>query len=107
MDNVQNCDSYRCNPTEWIQAVRRQRREHDHSPTSGAEIKNGGAIPPLPHMPARRGVWKIKRNENFIFSLSLWSRALLEKQPVVEPLVKFSTFYGTRRVFFCFYLFEL
>jgi hypothetical protein len=25
-------------------------READHSPPSSAEVKNGGAIPPLPHM---------------------------------------------------------
>jgi hypothetical protein len=25
-------------------------READHSPLSSAEVKNGGAIPPLPHM---------------------------------------------------------
>jgi hypothetical protein len=31
--------------------VKRQRREADHSPPSGAEIKNG-AIPPLPHTPS-------------------------------------------------------
>jgi hypothetical protein len=29
--------------------VKRPRREVDHSPTSSAEIKNIGAIPPLPH----------------------------------------------------------
>jgi hypothetical protein len=25
-------------------------READHSPASSAEVKNGGAMPPLPHM---------------------------------------------------------
>jgi hypothetical protein len=29
--------------------------EADHSPPSRAEVKNGGAIPPLPHMYSRRG----------------------------------------------------
>jgi hypothetical protein len=29
-------------------AVKRQERESDHSPPSSSEIKNGGAIPPLP-----------------------------------------------------------
>jgi hypothetical protein len=28
--------------------VQRQGREADHSPSFGAEVKNGGAIPPLP-----------------------------------------------------------
>jgi hypothetical protein len=30
--------------------VKRPEREADHSPPSSAEVKNGGAIPPLPHM---------------------------------------------------------
>jgi hypothetical protein len=30
--------------------VKRQGREADHSPPSSAEVKNGGAIPPLPYM---------------------------------------------------------
>jgi hypothetical protein len=30
--------------------VKRLRREADHSPPSSAEVKNGGAIPPLPYM---------------------------------------------------------
>jgi hypothetical protein len=30
--------------------VQRPRREADHSPPSTAEVKNGGAIPPLPHI---------------------------------------------------------
>jgi hypothetical protein len=29
--------------------VKRQGRETDHSPLSSPEVKNGGAIPPLPH----------------------------------------------------------
>jgi hypothetical protein len=30
--------------------VKRPGREADHSPQSSAEVKNGGAIPPLPNM---------------------------------------------------------
>jgi hypothetical protein len=30
--------------------VKREWREADHSPLSSAEVKNGGIIPPLPHM---------------------------------------------------------
>jgi hypothetical protein len=42
-------------PIQWgtgvlSPAVKRPKRETDHSPPSGAEVKNGGAIPPLPHM---------------------------------------------------------
>jgi hypothetical protein len=29
--------------------VKRLEREGDHSPTSGAEVKNDGVIPSLPH----------------------------------------------------------
>jgi hypothetical protein len=32
--------------------VKRPGREADHSPPSNAEVKNGGAIPPLSHMPS-------------------------------------------------------
>jgi hypothetical protein len=32
--------------------VKRPGREADHSPPSSAEVKNGGAIPPLSHMPS-------------------------------------------------------
>jgi hypothetical protein len=35
--------------------VKRQGREADHSPTSSAEVKNGGAIPPIPDTSSRRG----------------------------------------------------
>jgi hypothetical protein len=31
-------------------------READHSPPSSAEVKNGGAIPPLPHTSSLRSV---------------------------------------------------
>jgi hypothetical protein len=30
--------------------LNRQRREADYSPPSNGEVKNDGAIPPLPHM---------------------------------------------------------
>jgi hypothetical protein len=32
--------------------------EADHSPPSSVEVKNGGAIPPLPHMSSWRGKGK-------------------------------------------------
>jgi hypothetical protein len=35
--------------------VRRPGREADHSSLSNAEVKNNGAIPPLPHTSLRRG----------------------------------------------------
>jgi hypothetical protein len=35
--------------------LKRPRRESDHSLSSSAEAKNGGAISPLPHTSSRRG----------------------------------------------------
>jgi hypothetical protein len=42
-------------PVKWVlraasPGVKRLGREADHSPPSSAEVKNGGAIPPLPTM---------------------------------------------------------
>jgi hypothetical protein len=52
-------------------AVKRQRREADHSPPPSAEVKNGGAILPLPHSFSWRSAWLIKRRDNFTFTFSL------------------------------------
>jgi hypothetical protein len=46
---------------QWIQRaispeVKRPTREADHSSPSSAEVKNGGAIPPLSLMSSWRGV---------------------------------------------------
>jgi hypothetical protein len=37
-------------PIQWIPGVKRQEHEDDHSPSSSAEVKNGGATLPLSHM---------------------------------------------------------
>jgi hypothetical protein len=42
-------------PIRWVPGapppgIKRQGHEADHSPPSSAEVKNGGALPPLPHM---------------------------------------------------------
>jgi hypothetical protein len=47
-------------PIEWVPGplspgLKRQGREADHSPPSSDEVKNGGAIPPLPHMSSWHG----------------------------------------------------
>jgi hypothetical protein len=39
---------------QWVPGVNRPGCEADHSPPSSVEVKNGGAIPPLPHMPSWR-----------------------------------------------------
>jgi hypothetical protein len=46
-------------PIHWVPGalspgVKRQGREADHSPPFSAEVKNGGAIPPIPHMSSGR-----------------------------------------------------
>jgi hypothetical protein len=40
---------------QWLPGVKRQRREADHSPPTSAEVKNGGAIPPLSNTSSWRG----------------------------------------------------
>jgi hypothetical protein len=42
-------------PGDLSLGVKRQGLGTDHSLPSSAEIKNGGAIPPLTHMPACHG----------------------------------------------------
>jgi hypothetical protein len=37
-------------PASYQMGIKRPGREADHSPPSSAEVKNGGALPPLPHM---------------------------------------------------------
>jgi hypothetical protein len=39
-------------PIQWVPVVKGPGREANHSPPSSVEVKNGGAIPPLPHMPS-------------------------------------------------------
>jgi hypothetical protein len=36
-------------PIPWVTDVNQPGREVDHSPPSSEEVKNGGAIPPLPY----------------------------------------------------------
>jgi hypothetical protein len=43
--------------------------EADHSPPSSAEVRNGGAIPLLPHTYPWHGAEAIKNGDNFPFFL--------------------------------------
>jgi hypothetical protein len=45
--------------------VRQLMHEADHSPPSNAEAKNGGAIPPLPHVSSWHSIQLIKHRNNF------------------------------------------
>jgi hypothetical protein len=47
--------------------LKRPGREADHSPPSSAEVKNGGAIPPLPYMSSWHSAELIKHRDNFTF----------------------------------------
>jgi hypothetical protein len=47
-------------PIQWVQGdlsleVEQPGYDADYSATSSAKVKNGGAIPPLPHMPSQHG----------------------------------------------------
>jgi hypothetical protein len=59
---------------QWLpgaisQGVNRQGHEADHSPPSSAEVKKGGAIPPLPHMSSWHSTELIKHRNTFTFFL--------------------------------------
>jgi hypothetical protein len=41
-------------PIQWVPGVKRPDRGADYSPPYSAEVKNGGAVPPLPH----RSSWR-------------------------------------------------
>jgi hypothetical protein len=45
-----NSASYPISTEGHYPGVKRPMREADHSPPTSAEVKNDGAIPPLPHM---------------------------------------------------------
>jgi hypothetical protein len=40
---------------DLLPRVKRVGREADHSPPTSVEVKNSGAVPPLPHTPPWRG----------------------------------------------------
>jgi hypothetical protein len=42
-------------PEPFPPGIKRQGHEADHSPESSAEVKNGGAIPPVSHASSWRG----------------------------------------------------
>jgi hypothetical protein len=44
---------------------RQQEQEADHSPPSSGEVRNGAAIPPLPHTSSWRGAQLMKPIDTF------------------------------------------
>jgi hypothetical protein len=57
-------------PTQWVPGTlslgaQWMGRQADHSPTSSAEAKNAGTIPPLPHVSLWNGAELITYSANF------------------------------------------
>jgi hypothetical protein len=63
-------------PITWVPGalslgVKRPGPEADHSPPSGSEVKNGGAMHPLPHTSSWCVAQLIKHTENFTFCFTI------------------------------------
>jgi hypothetical protein len=52
--------------------VKRSGHEADNSPPSSAEVKNGGAIPSLPHTSSWHSAYSVKHRHNFTFGGMRW-----------------------------------
>jgi hypothetical protein len=55
-------------PEDLPSGVTRPTREADYLPPSGAEVKNGGATPPLPHTFSLYTAQLNKHRDNFAFN---------------------------------------
>jgi hypothetical protein len=71
-------------PIRWVLGaisprVKRLRREADHSPPSSAEVKKGGAIPPLPHMSSWHSDSLINHRDNFISGFTYLSNGRVKE----------------------------
>jgi hypothetical protein len=66
-------------PSQWLQGalslgVKRVKSEADHSPPSSAEVKNGGAIPPLPRMSSWHSGYKLSTGKTLLlFGVALYN----------------------------------
>jgi hypothetical protein len=90
-------------PIQWVPGalspgVKRQGSVADHSPPSSAEVKNGGAIPPLPHMSSWHIPYLIKQRENFIFYLYIYLSVALQPFVGPWPLSSFWILYTVGRI---------
>jgi hypothetical protein len=56
--------------------VKRPGRESDHSLPSSAEVKNGGAIPPLPHTSSWRSAQLITGITNFLYHFPYFEKKI-------------------------------
>jgi hypothetical protein len=53
--------------------AKQQGCEPDHSFPCSAEVRNGGATPPLPHTSLWHGVLSVKHRDNFTFIFSIFT----------------------------------
>jgi hypothetical protein len=53
--------------------VKQLGRKANNSPLSGTEVKNGGAVPPRPHMSLWHSAQLIKHMDNFTFTLPYYN----------------------------------
>jgi hypothetical protein len=61
--------SYTIETRDCFTRIEWQGCKADYTPTSSAELKNSGAIPPFPHMSSGYNALFIKQRKNFTFSL--------------------------------------
>jgi hypothetical protein len=59
-------------PENLSPGIKRSRREADHSPKCSVEVKNIGAIPPLPYISSWYSAYLIKPRDNFTFFM--WTK---------------------------------
>jgi hypothetical protein len=65
--------------------VKRPGREADHSPPSSTEVKNGGAIPPLPHISSWCSAELIKHRDTLPYNYLIIIRYIYQE---IESIVK-------------------
>jgi hypothetical protein len=64
-------------PIQWVPRVQQPGRKTYQTPPSSAEVKNGGAIPPLPHVFM---VQSLIRHRDFIFFIFISNTKVLERK---------------------------
>jgi hypothetical protein len=68
-------------PIKGVPGAKRAGREAGHSPSSSAEIRNGGAISPLPYTSSRLSTLSLEHKDNFnlMFNIIIIEKHLLFK----------------------------
>jgi hypothetical protein len=79
-------------PGTLFPRVKLERREAEHSTTLSTEVKNIGAIPPLPHTFSWHGAWLIKHLNNFTLLLYCTQVFVkLDLDPIILALSTYNT----------------